>query len=559
MGHEHVALEHARCDADERHVVAVLRIHVCLNLEHKAGERLVRRVHHPAAAITRDGRRSEREKAVEQHLHTEVIHRAAEENGRQFSRADILDIETRAGAVEQFQVFADFRIHVVGQRVFHRVIFNAPHVNRRAIHAAGDALKQMHLLLLTVEDALKILPVAQRPVQRKRRDAEHPLQLIHQVQRRTRGPVQLVHESEDRHASPAADFKELQRLRLDALARIDHHHRRIHRREHAVRVLREILVPRRVEQVHHAIPVFKLQHRRRHRDPALLLQLHPVTRRGPLVLARRHAPRELHRAAVEQELLGQRRLTRIGMRDDGKSAATRDFTRVLGCAGLARRFNSHGAPISALPVRRMQAARTTFRIRTARNPGHALAKVGPLCLKSAPMQTDPPPPRRKWHLKRWFTVLIIAVFAWSGWRVYDKRNAIKEARGLGWHLEYTDPVEAIQVRWVRAFRKDTWTDGVEFVLVPSNEAKEHLAIIERLNPRGLGIIDATTLGDLSALGSLTRLRRIWLRGCAGLTNVSALKNLSTLGLIDLTGCTGLTRESVEALKAALPNATIIEP
>jgi len=65
--------------------------------------------------------------------------------------------------------------------------------------------------------------------------------------------VALVHEGEDRHAALSANFEQLPCLRLDAFARVDHHHHGIHRRQHAIRVLGEILVAGGVEQVD-AIP-----------------------------------------------------------------------------------------------------------------------------------------------------------------------------------------------------------------------------------------------------------------------------------------------------------------
>ena len=152
-------------------------------------------------------------------------------------------------------------------------------------------------------------------------------QFVEQGERALHGPVALVHEGEDRHAALAADLEELEGLRLDALGRVNHHHHRIHGGQHAVGVLREILVPGGVEQVDAVAVVIELQHGRADGDPALALQLHPVGRGGLLVFARRHRPGELHRAAVEQQLLGQRRLARVRMRDDGERPPLLDFLR----------------------------------------------------------------------------------------------------------------------------------------------------------------------------------------------------------------------------------------
>jgi len=41
--------------------------------------------------------------------------------------------------------------------------------------------------------------------------------------------------------------------------------------------------------------------------------------------------------------------------------------------------------------------------------------------------------------------------------------------------------------------------------------------------------------------------------------VDALKNLPALRRVNIQGCSGLTPESVDALRAALPKAIIMEP
>ena len=83
------------------------------------------------------------------------------------------------------------------------------------------------------------------------------------------------------------------------------------------------------------------------------------------------------------------------------------------------------------------------------------------------------------------------------------------------------------------------------------DALKNLSALQELDLNGCtGLTNVDTLKNLSALQS------VWLTGCAGLTNVDALKNLSALQEITLHGCTGLTKESVAALKAALPSANI---
>ena len=196
------------------------------------------------------------------------------------------------------------------------------------------------------------------------------------------------------------------------------------------------------------------------------------------------------------------------------------------------------------------------------------------------MTTDPTPPRRKWHFQRWLLLLAIALLAYAGWTTYAFRSALSQAKALGWAVEYTDPVETIRANWKRAFKKETWLDGVTGVRIPTSEAfEQHLAIVHRLNPKALIIEDTATLRDLSALKPLDQLKKVWLfrsleltnlggfenlsalqrvvlTGCPRLSNVDALKNLSALRDVWIYDCTGLSKESVAALKAALPNARI---
>ena len=144
----------------------------------------------------------------------------------------------------------------------------------------------MDLLLKTVIHATELWSIAKRPVDWERRNAERLLQVIEQLQRLARGAVALIHEGEDRHTATTAHFKQLASLRLDTLTCINHHDRGIDGREHAIGVLTEVIVARRIKKVDAKVVVVKLQHRTGDGDAALAFQFHPVTGGGALVLAR---------------------------------------------------------------------------------------------------------------------------------------------------------------------------------------------------------------------------------------------------------------------------------
>jgi hypothetical protein len=143
-------------------------------------------------------------------------------------------------------------------------------------------------------------------------------------------PVHLVDEGDNGRIPQAADVKQLQRLRLHALGRVDHHHGGVHRREHAVGVLREVFVARCVEQVDGVARVLELHHRAGDRDATLLLHFHPVRSRMTRTPPRLHRAGQLDRPAEEQQLLGQGGLAGVRVGDDCERAAAPDFLREVG-------------------------------------------------------------------------------------------------------------------------------------------------------------------------------------------------------------------------------------
>ena len=65
----------------------------------------------------------------------------------------------------------------------------------------------------------------------------------------------------------------------------------------------------------------ELERRRGDRDAALALDVHPVGHGVALRLAAADGAGQLDRAGVEQQLLGERRLAGVGVRDDRERAA----------------------------------------------------------------------------------------------------------------------------------------------------------------------------------------------------------------------------------------------
>jgi hypothetical protein len=109
-------------------------------------------------------------------------------------------------------------------------------------------------------------------------------------------------------------------LRLDALGGVDHHDRAVDRGQGPVGVFREVLVAGRVEQVEEDSGPLEGHHRRGHRNPALLLDRHPVGTGSAAVAARPDLPGLVDRARGVEELFGQGRLAGVRMGDDREGA-----------------------------------------------------------------------------------------------------------------------------------------------------------------------------------------------------------------------------------------------
>ena len=218
--------------------------------------------------------------------------------------------------------------------------------SRRGLREAFDQLGVVPHALLTrreplqalaqeIEHAAKTLAHPDRPAHRRAVDAEHAFDLLEERDRRTNLAVHLVDECDDGRSAEPAYFQQLDRLRLDPLCRVDHHHRGIDRGQHAIGVFREVLVAGGVEEIDRVTFVVELHHGARHRDSALLLDFHPIGRRMPPALARLDGAGHLDRAAVEQQLFRQRRLPGVRVRNDRERPALGDIVDEVGRKGEA--------------------------------------------------------------------------------------------------------------------------------------------------------------------------------------------------------------------------------
>lgn len=325
----HAALEAAGAHPHKGDAVAVLRIHVGLDLEDEAGELVFERRDFARLRDARQRLRRQPHQRVQQRLYAEVVDGRAEVHRALLAGQEEVLVEGVRGAAHQFDIDAQ----LFGLRAQHavqlRVVQALDHAGRCALLRIGLRVEQLHRVVDEVVDALERLAHADRPRHRRALDLQHVFDFIEQLDGRAALAVELVDEGQDGRAAQAADVEQLDGLRFHAVDRVDHHDGGVDRRERAVGVFGEVFVARRVEQVDDVVAtvvaVRKLHHRRGHRDAALLLQLHPVGGGVAAGLACAHSAGHLDRAAEPQQLFRERGLARVRVGNDGERPAAPDL------------------------------------------------------------------------------------------------------------------------------------------------------------------------------------------------------------------------------------------
>ena len=120
------------------------------------------------------------------------------------------------------------------------------------------------------------MAAADRPVDRTGTDSKHRLDLVHQFKRIPGFPVHLVDKGKYGDVAHDTDLEQLDRLRLNTLGTVYDHDRGIRRHKGPVCVLREILMPRGIQDINAVSVVIELHYRGGNGNTSLLLDLHPV-------------------------------------------------------------------------------------------------------------------------------------------------------------------------------------------------------------------------------------------------------------------------------------------
>ena len=97
-----------------------------------------------------------------------------------------------------------------------------------------------------------------RPVYRTGRNTEFLLDFIQKFKGIIGIPVHFINKGKNRNPPHDAYFEQFSCLRLNAFGCVDNHDRRIRRHQRPISIFREILMPRRIQNVDAKSAIFKL-------------------------------------------------------------------------------------------------------------------------------------------------------------------------------------------------------------------------------------------------------------------------------------------------------------
>ena len=306
-------------EGDTRTVVGV---DVGRDLEDEARELLLLGLHLTLLGLRRTGAWGDLYEAVQQFLYAKIVQGRAEEHRSHLGRAVGFHVELRIDTVHQFEILTQFGgILLTYPAVEFLAINGNLYFLRHALLVGGE---EVEFLLVDVIHALELGTLVDGPRQRAHLDLQFLFQFVEQVEGVAALTVHLVDEDDDGRLSHTADGHQLTCLRLHALGTVHHDDGGVNGCQRAEGILGEVLVTRRIEDVHlifYVLPlggIVELHHRGRHRDTALFLDVHPVGGGGLLDFVVLDGTCHLYLSAEQQEFLCQCRLSRIGVRYDRK-------------------------------------------------------------------------------------------------------------------------------------------------------------------------------------------------------------------------------------------------
>ncbi len=313
-----VALEFPGADSEERDPVAVVGVHIRMDLEHKPGELVFFGV--DDAFFGGSGQRLGRDfhEAVQQFPDAEVIHGASEEYRGNFSRQILVSVEFRINGLDDLEFFPQgigiWFPYVFVERISGKVgDFDFIFFFLFAVRPEED-----QFFFVQAVDAFKPLPHANRPAQGSYANIELFLDFVQQIKSVFALPVEFVDEHDDGGIAHAAHVDQFFGLGFHPFSYIDHDDGAIYSGEGTVGVFGKIFVAGGVQDIDFQVAVVECHDRGGDRNTPLALDLHEVGGSAFFNLVGFNGACNLNGASKKQEFFGKGSFPGIRVADDSE-------------------------------------------------------------------------------------------------------------------------------------------------------------------------------------------------------------------------------------------------
>ena len=223
--------------------IAMVRIHVGLDLEHERAHARFRRVDLAQVGFLGAWLRCEMAEAFQEIADPEIAQRAAKIDRRQVALAKRVELERLAGLAHQSEFVLDRRdieIGIKGREIGDIDLLCSAGLGATAFEQAYPAARD-------IVGAEEIAAATDRPGHRRGVERQRLFDFVQKIERIAAFPIHLVDEGDDRNIPETTDLEQLARPRLDALGGVDHHHGGIDRSQRSIGVFGKVLMARRVQ------------------------------------------------------------------------------------------------------------------------------------------------------------------------------------------------------------------------------------------------------------------------------------------------------------------------
>ena len=299
-------------------------IHIRLNLKYKSWKILFfHRIYLPFIRHTRQRRCGHLQEMLQECLYSEICQCWTEKYRRKLPLIYQLLVKFRRSSVQKFDLIRQNFLCICTDQFLCLRCINRNHLNFSHGRSLFCIWEKFYFFLCPVINAFKGLSRTDWPVHRTGGDPQFFFDIIQQLKRISCFTIHFVNEGKDRDMTHHTYLEQFSRLCLHTLGCIDHHYRH----QGTVRVLREVLMSRCIQDIDTISAVIKLQYRRGDRNTSFLFNLHPV--RYCMLCRCFSFDRTclIDRSSIKQKFLRQCRLSCIRVWYDRKGSSLFYFIR----------------------------------------------------------------------------------------------------------------------------------------------------------------------------------------------------------------------------------------